>query len=119
MAEIKLLALDLDGTLLNGEKQISPRTRAALDRVRQQGVLVVPVTGRPSQGIPQAVLDLPGLRYAVSSNGATIRDLATGQVLLEKLLPAATCLEVLDRCAQVPMLREVFRAGVGYLSRGD
>ena len=95
------------------------RTRAALDRVRQQGVLVVPVTGRPSQGIPQAVLDLPGLRYAVSSNGATIRDLATGQVLLEKLLPAATCLEVLDRCAQVPMLREVFRAGVGYLSRGD
>ena len=119
MAEIKLLALDLDGTLLNGEKQISPRTRAALDRVRQQGVLVVPVTGRPSQGIPQAVLDLPGLRYAVSSNGATIRDLATGQVLLEKLLPAATCLEVLDRCAQVPMLREVFRAGVGYLSQGD
>ena len=119
MAEIKLLALDLDGTLLNGEKQISPRTRAALDRVRQQGVLVVPVTGRPSQGIPQAVLDLPGLRYAVSSNGATIRDLATGQVLLEKLLPAATCLEVLDRCAQVPMLREVFRAGVGYLSRED
>ena len=95
------------------------RTRAALDRVRQQGVLVVPVTGRPSQGIPQAVLDLPGLRYAVSSNGATIRDLATGQVLLEKLLPAATCLEVLDRCAQVPMLREVFRAGVGYLSQGD
>ena len=119
MAEIKLLALDLDGTLLNGEKQISPRTRAALDRVRQQGVLVVPVTGRPSQGIPQAVLDLPGLRYTVSSNGATIRDLATGQVLLEKLLPAATCLEVLDRCAQVPMLREVFRAGVGYLSQGD
>lgn len=53
MAEIKLLALDLDGTLLNGEKQISPRTRAALDRVRQQGVLVVPVTGGPPRGSPR------------------------------------------------------------------
>ena len=119
MSEIKLLALDLDGTLLNGEKQITPRTRAALDRARAQGVLLVPVTGRPAQGIPPVVRALPGLRYVVSSNGATIRDLAEGKVLLEKHLSAALCLEVLDRCAQVPMIREVFRAGVGYLSRED
>ena len=77
----------------------------------------MPVTGRPAQGIPPVVRELPGLRYVVSSNGATIRDLAEGKVLLEKHLSAALCLEVLDRCAQVPMIREVFRAGVGYLSR--
>ena len=119
MSEIKLLALDLDGTLLNGEKQITPRTRAALDRALAQGVLLVPVTGRPAQGIPSVVRELPGLRYVVSSNGATIRDLAEGKVLLEKHLSAAACLAVLDRCAQVPMIREAFRAGVGYLSRED
>ena len=45
--KIRLLALDLDGTLLNGAKQITPRTQAALERARQQGVLMVPVTGRP------------------------------------------------------------------------
>lgn len=66
---IRLLALDLDGTLLNEEKHITPRTLAALERAREQGVLLVPVTGRPAQGLPQAVLDLPGLRYAVTSNG--------------------------------------------------
>ena len=57
--KIKLLALDLDGTLLNEAKQITPRTLAALERARQQGVALVPVTGRPAQGLPQAVLDLP------------------------------------------------------------
>ena len=117
--KIRLLALDLDGTLLNGAKQITPRTQAALERARQQGVLMVPVTGRPAQGLPPAVLSLPGLRYAVTSNGATIRDLVEQRVLLEKHLAPALCLQVLDRCAHIPMIRQVFRAGVGYLSRPD
>lgn len=116
---IKLLALDLDGTLLNEKKEISPRTWAALERARSQGVLVVPVTGRPSQGVPQVVRTMPGLRYVVSSNGATIRDLVTGETLLEKHLSADTCLLVLDKCAHVPMIRQAFRNGVGYLSRAD
>ncbi|MCI5689472.1 MAG: Cof-type HAD-IIB family hydrolase [Clostridiales bacterium] len=117
--KIKLLALDLDGTLLNEAKQITPRTLAALERARQQGVALVPVTGRPAQGLPQAVLDLPELRYTVTSNGATIRDLVTGETLLEKHLSAETCLAVLRRSARIPMVREVFREGIGYLSRTD
>lgn len=116
---IKLLALDLDGTLLNGKKEITPRTWAALERARSQGVLVVPVTGRPAQGLPQVVTTMPGLRYVVSSNGATIRDIVTGETLLEKHLSADTCLLVLDQCAHVPMIRQAFRNGVGYLSQAD
>ena len=116
---IRLLALDLDGTLLNEEKHITPRTLAALNRAREQGVLFVPVTGRPAQGLPQAVLDLPGLRYAVTSNGATIRDLQEDRFLLEKHLTPATCRAVLARCADFDMIRQVFREGVGYLSQAD
>ena len=116
---IRLLALDLDGTLLNEEKHITPRTLAALEQAREQGVLLVPVTGRPAQGLPQAVLDLPGLRYAVTSNGATIRDLQEDRFLLEKHLTPAACLAVLARCADFDMIRQVFREGVGYLSQTD
>lgn len=65
------------------------------------------------------MLSLPGLRYAVTSNGATIRDLVEQRVLLEKHLAPALCLQVLARCAHIPMIRQVFRAGVGYLSRPD
>ena len=116
---IKLLALDLDGTLLNEKKEITPRTWAALERARSQGVLVVPGTGRPAQGLPQVVRPMPGLRDVVSSNGATIRDIVTGETLLEKHLSADTCLLVLDKCAHVPMIRQAFRNGVGYLSQAD
>ena len=120
MAEkIRLIALDLDGTLLNSEKKISPRDRAALAAAAATGVIVVPVTGRPAQGIPREVLELPGVRYAVSSNGATIRDLVTGETLLEAHLEAELARQVLARTDHFNMIREAFRAGVGYLSRAD
>ena len=47
MSQISLIALDLDGTLLNSEKKISPRNRAALVAAQAQGVKVVLTTGRP------------------------------------------------------------------------
>ena len=117
--KIKLIALDLDATLLDSQKKISPRNLAALERARQMGVLMVPVTGRPAQGLPQAVLDLPGLRYAVTSNGATIRDWVEDRFLLEKHLPPEKSLEVLDACWHYDMIREVFREGIGYLTQAD
>ena len=117
--KIKLIALDLDATLLDSRKKISPRNLAALERARQMGVLMVPVTGRPAQGLPQAVLDLPGLRYAVTSNGATIRDWAEDRFLLEKHLTPESALEVLDTCWDFDMVREVFREGIGYLTQAD
>ncbi len=116
---IKLVALDLDGTLLDSEKRVSRRNLEALERARRMGVLIVPITGRPAQGLPQAVLELPGLRYAVTSNGATIRDLQENTCLLERHLSPADCLRVLEACADFEMIREVFRGGVGYLTRAD
>ena len=43
---IRLIAFDLDGTLLNSEKTVSPRTKAALTRAAEHGVVLVPATGR-------------------------------------------------------------------------
>ena len=119
MPRIRLVALDLDGTLLNSEKLISPRNLAALAALEERGILMVPITGRPFQGLPPCVLDLPGLRYTVTSNGATIRDLARNTILLERHLSAQAALAALDAGRDFPMIREVFRAGVGYLSQGD
>ena len=44
---VRLAALDLDGTLLNHEGQVTPRTRAALQAASNRGVVIVPTTGRP------------------------------------------------------------------------
>ena len=45
---VRLAALDLDGTLLNHEGQVTPRTRAALQAASDRGVVIVPTTGRPT-----------------------------------------------------------------------
>ena len=51
MAEIKVLALDLDGTLTNSQKEVTPRTRAALDAAIAKGVTIVLASGRPTAGV--------------------------------------------------------------------
>ena len=72
---IRLVALDLDGTLLNHEGHVTPRTRAALQAAVDRGVFVVPATGRPLASLPPEVAQLPGIRYAITSNGAAVWDL--------------------------------------------
>ena len=49
---IRLVALDLDGTLLNREGHVTPRTRAALQAAVDKGVYIVPATGRPLASLP-------------------------------------------------------------------
>ena len=53
--DIKLIALDLDGTLLTEDKQLSERNRKALEVCIEKGVYIVPCTGRTFEGIPAAV----------------------------------------------------------------
>lgn len=83
----KLLVLDVDGTLLNNDKEISSRTLAALLKVQQMGVHIVLASGRPTYGIlPVAKkLELGNYGgYILSYNGAQIINARTGEVLFEK-----------------------------------
>ena len=55
--DIRLIAFDLDGTLLRSDKSISPRTMQALLAARERGVLLVPSTGRLLRSLPEPLLD--------------------------------------------------------------
>ena len=90
-SKIKVLALDLDGTLTNDEKIVTPRTRAALDAAAAQGVTIVLASGRPTAGITPLATEL-GLDKKggciLSYNGGKIVDCATGEALYQVQLPA-------------------------------
>lgn len=73
--ELRLIASDLDGTLLTDDKRISPYTRDMLAEAVRRGVCFVPATGRAFDTIPQEVLELPGVRYVIASNGAAVYEL--------------------------------------------
>ena len=53
--KVRLIASDLDGTLLDEQKQVSARNQAALQKAAEQGILFVPATGRIYSAIPEAV----------------------------------------------------------------
>jgi Cof subfamily protein (haloacid dehalogenase superfamily) len=75
--EYKLLAIDLDGTLLNDDKQISDEDAEAIIRARKSGLKVVIATGRPTSGTRKSLETIGFDRgdFVISNNGATIVDL--------------------------------------------
>lgn len=87
MKEIRLIALDLDNTTLDGEGRLTPRCRRAIERALSSGVEVVVASGRSRRSLPQDLLEVGGLRYAITSNGAAVYDLRTGEALHRLVLP--------------------------------
>ena len=87
--KIRVLALDLDGTLTNDQKIVPPRTRAALDAAAAAGVTIVLASGRPTAGITPLANDL-GLPAKggciLAYNGGAIVDCKSGEVLYQKRL---------------------------------
>lgn len=83
----KLLVLDVDGTLLNEKKEITPRTQAALLKVQQMGVHIVLASGRPTNGVMPLAEALELHHYGgfvLSYNGGQIINAQTGELLFEK-----------------------------------
>ena len=72
--KIRLIGVDLDGTLLTDEKELCSGLEETLKKARENGVYIVPVTGRPFQGIPECVRGLDVIDYVICSNGASIID---------------------------------------------
>jgi len=87
---VRLLGVDIDGTLLNPEFQISPADMAALRRAHAAGVEVVVVTGRRHTFALPIVQQLGFDLWVISSNGAITRSLA-GETFHRDLLPVDTC----------------------------
>lgn len=72
--EIKLIALDLDGTVLTDSNTLSDRVKRSLERAIQSGIEVVAASGRPYGSMPKNVLGIEGLNYSITSNGAAVHD---------------------------------------------
>ena len=92
-----LIATDVDGTLLNQDEEITPRTKAAVWAAIDAGAQFVLATGRPPRWIPPVVDALGFAPVAVCANGAVIYDAASDRILSTRTLSA----EVLAELAEV------------------
>lgn len=111
---IKMIGLDLDGTLLTEKKELLPYTKQILHEAIEKGIIVLMATGRPFMGIPEELRLYPGIRYALTSNGARVVDMQENKVLIEKLLPLEKAKKALETLAKYDTLQEVYFDGQGY-----
>ncbi len=116
--EIKLIALDLDGTTLRKGSVLSERTRHTLEEAIDKGVHVVVATGRVFSALPEAIFDIKGLEYIITSNGAHITRLKD----MEQIYCDYPDEEAIENVAEFLAERkefpvEVFTCGKAYIDR--
>ncbi|MFI6599600.1 Cof-type HAD-IIB family hydrolase [Nonomuraea sp. NPDC050536] len=107
MTSPRLVATDLDGTLLDSTGSITPRTRRALDLARAAGAEIVFVTARPPRGVDRITPQTGEGGVAVCSNGAIVYDTATREIVTSRTLDPAVA-------AKVAMLLSETMPGVGF-----
>lgn len=86
----KVLVLDIDGTLTNSNKEVTPATRHALLAIQRMGHIVVLASGRPTGGLRMITNELDFPRYGgyiISYNGACVTNTATGEAVFKNALP--------------------------------
>lgn len=115
--EIKLVGVDLDGTLLRDDKSLCDSAEEIIDSLAKRGIYFVPITGRPYSGIPQCVKNLNAVHYIISSNGARIIDAKTDEELFSFALSNEKTMELIGIMRGADCMFEVFADNVGYLEQ--
>ena len=115
-SHIRIIALDLDGTLLDSRKNLSEANLAALEAAAAQGILIVPTTGRFFGMMPPAIRDLPFVRYAITINGAQVYDRKTDAAIVRDEIPldmAVALMRLLDR---YDVIYDCYRSNWGWMT---
>ncbi len=111
---IKVIAMDMDGTLLNSQKEISPRTRQALLKAEEAGMILILASGRPTSGLMTFAKELGMERHhglLVSYNGSQVVDCETGKVLFNQALSVEEGKAVLEHMKKFDRVRPMIDKG--------
>jgi Cof subfamily protein (haloacid dehalogenase superfamily) len=95
MRRFRLVATDLDGTLLHSDKSVSPHTRRVLAKVREAGIRILLVTGRPPRFLRTVAEDLDIPELAICANGAIVYDPARNAIIRHTPIPAAVARDII------------------------
>ena len=111
--DIKLIALDLDGTVLTDSNTLSDRVKRSLEKAIQSGIEVVAASGRPYGSMPKNVLGIDGLNYSITSNGAAVHD-NSGRRIHSSLISENDVISLLKITEEFDLIFEAFVDGLTY-----
>lgn len=103
-----IIALDLDGTLLNSKKELSEGNLAALKKAADEGWEIVPTTGRFYGGMPDFIRGLPFVHYAITINGAYVEDLLEGNEIYTAEMPYKQAIDIMKYLDKLPVIYDCY-----------
>ena len=114
---IRCIALDLDRTTLNSEGHLSGDNRKAIEQAISSGIQIAVASGRSLDSLPGEVMEIPGIRYAITSNGAAVYDLKEGVCLRQYKLKAEAVRDILRWTQGEDVTFEAFIDGKPYAEK--
>ena len=115
--KIKLVAMDVDGTLLGKEKNLTKYTRSVLKQAGENGIHLVIASGRAFGAIPEMLLNIEGMAYVITSNGSSIFRVADRKRIFGQDLEEEQVRQLLTFYKEQNCPMEVFVQGEAYASR--
>ena len=120
MPAYKLIALDMDGTLLNSEKRILPRTAKALRRAADAGYIVVLSTGRTASELTDYRAELDGVvRYGSLLSGGVVRDMEKGKAIYKQTIPVDLVHRVVEQGLAENAMVQILTSEVAVMTHRD
>ena len=113
---VKILAFDLDYTLIDSKKRIPPENIEALRYAASKGVYIVPATGRIYIGIPEELRTLPFMRWYLTANGSYIYDAVEDRAAARADIPLDQALDFYAWADTMGLLYDCYRDNWGYMS---
>ena len=116
-----VFALDLDGTTLNSQGKLSEYTKEVFLRAIEAGAEIIVASGRALGSLPEEVRNFPGIRYAITSNGAAVYDMKSGEAWRRWTLSPDSVDNILGLAQEAwiekKIALETFIEGAGYADR--
>lgn len=96
----KMIAIDLDGTLLNSFGEITPSTKEVLKKAISKGIQIVLASGRPISSIETIASEIGADKFLISGNGALVYDIQNKKVIYDRFLSKEQILEIVNICEE-------------------
>lgn len=104
----KIIAIDLDGTLLNSKGDISSENRNAIKLAKEKGLEIVLCSGRITSSVQTISLDIGADNYLISGNGAELYDIKNKKILYDNYMSKETTLKLIEFCEENSIYYSIF-----------
>ena len=104
----KMVAVDLDGTMLNSYGEVTENTKRVIKQTIQKGTEVIIASGRSIDSIKTIANEIGSTKYMIAGNGAVVYDIKNDRIVYEKYIPKNKAIDIIKTCEQNSIYYNVY-----------